>query len=139
MANTFDYKKYKGIQKTQLKSTNSRSMLSRHSTLLTWSALFDLLIAFEYFTKLKKWYFLFSYPPISCKKKLYFISPSKFLQFWFDHKLLVQLAYMVLITNCQGLLYIGIINSIELVSSSARVTSAKFHKVLGRRYVHRDP
>ena len=103
-------------------------MLSRHSTLLTWSALFDLLIAFEYFTKLKKWYFLFSYPPISCKKKLYFISPSKFLQFWFDHKLLVRLAYMVLITNCQGLLYIGIINSIELVSSSARVTSTKFQK-----------
>ena len=64
MANTFDYKKYKGIQKTQLKSTNSRSMLSRHSTLLTWSALFDdLLITFEYFTKVKKFcispYFLY--------------------------------------------------------------------------------
>ena len=39
---------------------------------------------------------------------------------------LVRLAYVALITNCQGLLYIVIINSIELVSSSARVTSAKF-------------
>ena len=35
-------------------------------------------------------------------------------------------AYIVSITNSQGLLYIGIINSTELVSSSARVTSAKF-------------
>ena len=32
------------------------------------------------------------------------------------------------LTNCQRLLSIGIINSIELVSSSARVTPAKFHK-----------
>ena len=40
MANTFDYKKYKGIQKTQLKSTNSRSMLIVESTLLTWFNLF---------------------------------------------------------------------------------------------------
>ena len=89
---------------------NSRSMLIVESTLLTWSALFDLFFAFEYFyktqevvflvflyplislnqnvichwgwfelwtqypgsvvplamfTKLKKWYFLFSYPRIS--------------------------------------------------------------------------
>ena len=36
-----------------------------------------------------------------------------------------------LITNCQGLLYIGIINRIELVSSSTRVTLAKFQKGLG--------
>ena len=40
--------------------------------------------------------------------------------------MLAQLAYMALMTNCHGLLYIGIINSIELVLSSARVTSAKF-------------
>ena len=38
--------------------------------------------------------------------------------------------YMSLSTNSQGLLYIGIINSFELLSSSARVTSAKFQKRL---------
>ena len=37
---------------------------------------------------------------------------------------------MVLITNGQGLFYIGIINCIKLVSPSARVTSAKFQKGL---------
>ena len=32
------------------------------------------------------------------------------------------------ITNCQGLLYIGIINIIELVSSSARVRSVTYRQ-----------
>ena len=62
----------------------------------------------------------------------------KFLQVCFDHRL-VPLAYMSLSTNCQGLLYIGIINRIELVSSSTRVTSAKFQKALGGTQRHRDP
>ena len=44
---------------------------------------------------------------------------------------------MSISTNSQGLFYIGIIISIELVSSSARVTSVKFHKVLGGREVQR--
>ena len=44
---------------------------------------------------------------------------------------------MALITNCRGLLYKCIINSIDLVSSSARVTSAKFHKTVVGRYVQR--
>ena len=37
----------------------------------------------------------------------------------------------------QGLLYIGIINSIQLVSSSARVTSAKFQKSVVRSDIER--
>ena len=45
----------------------------------------------------------------------------------------MRLAYMtlqccnvaILITNCKGSLYIGIINRIELLSSSVRVTSGK--------------
>ena len=45
----------------------------------------------------------------------------------------MRLAYIALITNCKGSLYIGIINHIELVSSSARVTSVKFQKALGCR------
>ena len=36
----------------------------------------------------------------------------------------ITISWCHLITNCQGLLYIGIINIIELVSSSARVRSA---------------
>ena len=40
---------------------------------------------------------------------------------------------MALSTNSKELLNIGTINRIELVTSSARVTSAKFHKsVVGR-------
>ena len=41
-------------------------------------------------------------------------------------------------TNSKELLNIGTINSIELVSSSARVTSAKFQKALVRSEWHRD-
>ena len=39
--------------------------------------------------------------------------------------------------NSQELLNIGIINSIELVSSSVRVTSAKFHKTAGGSDIER--
>ena len=60
---------------------------------------------------------------------MYFILPPKLLQFCFYHHP-VRLANMTLITHYQGLLYIGIINHIELVSSSARVKSAKFQKGL---------
>ena len=49
----------------------------------------------------------------------------------------MRLEYMILITNCKGLLYIGIINCIELVSSSARGTSAKFQKGLVRSDIER--
>ena len=71
MTNTFDYKKYKGIQKTQLKSTNSRSMLIVESTLLSWFDLFDLFFSFEYFYKIQEVVFLvFLYPLISLNQNV---------------------------------------------------------------------
>ena len=50
---------------------NSRSMLIVESTLLTWSALFDLFFAFEYFYKTQEVVFLvFLYPLISLNQNV---------------------------------------------------------------------
>ena len=57
------------------------------------AAMVQILIAFEYFTKLKKWIHLFLV-----------------IRFAFHFVINVDKK----ITNCQGLLYIGIINRIEL-------------------------
>ena len=72
------------------------------------------------------------YPLISCNQ----ICISFHLQNSYNFGLTISYYYWCdLHTNCQGFPYIGIINRIELVSSSARVIFAKFQKGLVCRYL----
>ena len=99
--------------------------------------LFAMVVKFlDHFYKTQEVVFLVFVSPYFLESDLYFSSPPKFLKFCFDHQL-VELAYMAFSTNSKELLNIGTINSIELVSSSARVTSAKFHKGLGQTDIKR--
>ena len=77
-------------------------------------SLWPLKNAFEYFTKLKKLYFLFSHPPICCCKTYISVHLQDSYNCFGHHSASAAFIY----TNSKGLFYIGIINIIEFLLSN---------------------